>query len=283
MLRLYVLRLDFWFDGFNVLDFIFVTSDLSLNLLRLFANKASPFVLMYRLSKLARTMKAFRTFPELRKMMIRLVTTFKATFGRAMLVIATLLLWSIVAVQFLHPLNMKIAESGEYAGCDRCTAAYATVQNVFFMFCLQILTPESWGPYIKPVIEHFPMSIIFFAAVFSTVTVLMLNVVLGLVSDVASRLQEDIEDDIEDELLSDRVEVQRHIRELYKLLGKDEFHIIQGEMDIEEQDLKLLWAILDVDSSGFGRRQAPHAFLAESILLDWGMDNVFEIGEHLRI
>lgn len=281
VLRLYVLRSTFWFDVLNVIDCMFVTTDLSLNLLRLLSSKSSPFLQMCRLSKLARTAKALRSFPELRKMLVRLVTTFSPTFWRSMLVAGVLLFWSILAVQFIHPLNVKIAEGGEYEGCERCAQAYASISKAFFTFCLQIVAPDGWVAYIKPVIEHYPMSIIFYGAVFFSVAVGMINLFLGLVGDVASQLGDDLDDDLEYELLSERAEVQRHIRELRKLLGKDEFHTILGEMDIPQEDLRLLWAILDADNSG--RRQAPYAFIAESIVLDWGLQNVEEISCHLQL
>lgn len=292
VLRLYVLRLGFWFDGFNVFDFLIVVSDLALNGHSLLLGKPAPDYILQiaRLSKLGRSAKAFRVFPELRVLFSRLIATFKSTFWRSMLLVVTLLAWSIVAVRIIHPLNLEIADRGDQEGYEGCSQAYASTSNAFFTFCQQMITTDGWETCIKAVVENYPWSVIFYAAVFMSVAMSMLNLVLGLVGDVASRLHEDLDEDVEDEHISQRLEVQRqlsHILELRKLMGgrydrretqqrKDiqEFDAVHAHMDIGEEDLRLLWLILDADSAA--GQQAPHGLMAESLALDWGMQNLLD-------
>jgi len=287
--RMYVLGWGFWRDGINVFDFILVTVDLVLNVMSFFVDRLLPvsFLQIVRLSKLARTAKVFRTFPELRVLMSRLVGTFKATFWRAMLLVATLLTWSVIAVQFIHPLNVELAERGEYEGCDRCGHAYATISDAFGTFCQQLVIGDGWGASSIPVIKHYPVSIIFYGSFFLSVAMAMLNLILGLVVDVSSRAQSIQEEDIDFVHLSQqRMEIRSHILELrrsmentYRKLTRqklnngyddnEDFRAMLTDMDISEEDLGLLWAILDCDKSG--RKKSPAAFIAESLALEWSM------------
>jgi len=295
MLRLYVYGFTFWLDGFNRYDFIFVTLDVVLNVLSKITDRSLPelFLQIARLSKLARTAKAFRVFPELRTMLHRLVASFRASFWRAWLLSFTLLAWSVVAVWFMHPLNMDLAEKGEYEGCDQCAQAYASISNAFVTFCRQIATPDGWGPSIKPVIEHYPMTVIFYASVFLSVAMAMVNLIVGMVSDAVSWIDDHLDEDAlqrdtEYELRNQFMEVQRRILELRKLMSKgdpraekqnknndsEEFKACLGAMDIGEEDLRLLWAMLDADTSS--RQRAPHAFMAESLALEFGMEALLD-------
>merc|ERR1719217_1083201 len=78
---------------------------------------------VFRLCKLARVSKVFRVFPELRLMMAGLLGSFRAIFWGTVLLAFVLLVWAIVAVQFIHPLNLDLAERGVLENCDRCPRA----------------------------------------------------------------------------------------------------------------------------------------------------------------
>lgn len=298
-LRLCVLRFSFWLDGFNVLDFVIVSLDFILSALCLVAEKSLPefIVQLARLSKIARTAKAFRVFPELRMWMSRLLFAFRSTFWRAMPLVFLLLAWSIVAVQFINPLNQEVTAKGEYDGCERCPQAYASIYNAFITFCQQLAITDGWGPSIKPVIDQFPMTLVFYASVFISVAMAIVNMIVGLVGDVASGLQDQLRDNrdrFESEQLSELMEVHANLFELRRLIGRgdrgadvrsgrtaNEFATFCAELDMPEEELAYLWAVLDVDNSG--KQQAPRAFMAESLALDWGLQQAIEFADNLPL
>lgn len=48
--------------------------------------------------------------------------------------------------EVLHPVNVRVAERGDYEGCERCIRAYSSVLTSNLTFMQQILAGDSWGP-----------------------------------------------------------------------------------------------------------------------------------------
>jgi hypothetical protein len=64
-------------------------------------------------------------FPELRLMLAGLVGALNAIVWGTILLVTVLLIWSVIAVQFIHPLNQEVAKTTiEYDQCPRCPHAY---------------------------------------------------------------------------------------------------------------------------------------------------------------
>lgn len=270
MLRIFVERGDFWFDGCNVLDFVLVATDVVCNLIGLVGGEtfSITFLRIVRLCKLARVAKAFHVFPELRLMMAGLIGSVRAIIWGTVLLVFTVLVWSIIAVQFIHPLNMEVAETNKYAGCDRCARAYDSVFNAFVTLCQTAILGEGWADVI-PMIEHAPVTGAFFSAVEMSVGMAVLNLILGVVVDVASQARDHLRDEIENDKLMERNEVHSHLLEICRDMDKDGNGQISRDelfsgyvdnklfrdaltyMDITEDDLGVLWSILDDDKSGW--------------------------------
>jgi len=94
-----------------------------------------------------------------------MTSAMRAILWAAFLIGVVIVLWSIVAVELIHPLNKQIGASGVYDECARCPEAYSSVGNACLTFVASILAGDSWGKVSMPIMETFPLSIPFFIAV----------------------------------------------------------------------------------------------------------------------
>jgi Ca2+-binding EF-hand superfamily protein len=270
-LRIFILRFDFWIDECNIFDFVLVTVDTCLNFVSLVAAEMFPvsFLRIARLCKLARVSKAFRIFPELRLMMGGLVGSVKAIFWGTVLLSFSILIASILAVQFIDPLNDELTARGEYTGvCERCPRAYASVFDASLTFCQQLVAGDGWGQGNVQIIEEYPATGIFFAYAFMSIGMAILNLILGVVVDVASQAREKMRKEIDDEKLVEMLQVHSHLLDICTEMDEDgngeltreelltgyenheKFRDVLSSMDIEKGDLEVLWTCLDEDRSG---------------------------------
>jgi hypothetical protein len=269
-LRLYVFKSSFWFDRWNIFDFVIVVSDFLMSIFGLIFGSVFPVstLRVFRLCKLARVSKVFRVFPELRLMMAGLIGSIRAVFWGTVLLAFVLLVWAIVAVQFIHPLNKTLTEEGRHRDCERCPRAYHSVLEAVLTFSQQIVAGDSWGQATIPVIEHYPITAFYFMGVFLSVGIAVLNLILGIVVNVAQTEHERLKMDMADEKRMEEMELHNHLlgicREMDEdgsgelsegemLRGfreRDEFRTAFLELDIHEEDMPIVWSIMDTDRSG---------------------------------
>jgi voltage-gated sodium channel len=266
VLRLFVARSSFWGDPFNVFDFGVVVVDSVFSILGLVLGNFFPVSILRvcRLAKLARVSKVLRVFPELRIMMAGLIGSISAIFWGTVLLVIFLLVWSIIAVQFVHPLNATM----DHGDCERCYRAFNSVLAAALTISQTTVLGDSWGAISVPLIEAHPITIPFFAFVFLTVGLGVLNLILGVVCNVFTLAHDRIVDEIENEKLMLKMETKNHLLQMCVEMDTDgsgeltkaeleagfhneeEFRNTLAAMDITEEDLEILWTILDSDRSG---------------------------------
>lgn len=270
LLKLFTLRRIFWHDTWNVFDFFVIAIDMVMSGLDVlginFINVSMLRIL--RLSRLARAAKVLRVFPELHLMLAGLAGAVQAIFWGTVLLLVVLLVWAVIAVQFIHPLNMTAAEKGLYAGCERCPHAYESTFEAALTFTTQIVCGDSWGRETVPVIQENPLSILFFMGVFVSVGLAILNLILGVVVNVATEARDGLLKEMADEKLLQRLESHNQLLKMCQDMdedGNDEltfdelrngfdtnepFRTTLEQMDIGREDLQIVWTILDSDKSG---------------------------------
>lgn len=272
IIRLFVLHREFFKDGWNTFDFFIVVTDAIFSVLGLLFEDIFPIstLRVFRLCKLARVSKVFRVFPELRIMMAGLLGSFRAIFWGTVLLAFILLVWSILAVQFIHPLNTELAAQGYFdqLGCERCPRAYSSVMQSTLTFTQQIVAGDSWGTATIPLIENYPVTVVYFMGVFLSVGFAVMNLILGVVVNVAQsehdRLKGEIEDETgllkmegRDNLLNicadmdadgsgelSKEEIQNGYRE------REDFREAIAYLDLKEEDMAIAFADIDTDRSG---------------------------------
>jgi voltage-gated sodium channel len=269
-LRMLVARSQFWKDGWNTFDFAIVATDALFSLGGLILGSVFPVstLRVFRLCKLARISKVFRVFPELRIMMAGLMGSFRAIFWGTVLLGFVLLVWAIVAVQFIHPLNKDLADRGVLENCDRCPRAFSSVLNATLTFWQQIVCGDSWGQATIPIIEDQPLTAFYFMAVFLTVGVAVMNLILGVVVNVAQSEHDRLKGELADEAELSRMMASGNLLNICHdmdadgsgelsqeelLFGYDEredFREAITELSLCRQDLTIAFAGMDADKSG---------------------------------
>lgn len=265
-LRMFVYRSSFWHDPFNVFDFGVVAIDSLLSFLGLMLGSFFPVSILRvcRLAKLARVSKVLRVFPELRIMMAGLAGSVSALFWGSMLLLIFLTVWSIVAVQFVHPYNKAM----DYGDCERCNDAYSSVMAS--MLTISQTTVLGWSDLSNSValIEAHPITAVFFTAVFLSLSLGILNLILGVVCNVFANAHDRIVAEMEDEKVLMKMESKNHLLDVCREMDTDgsgeltkeeltagfesqeDFRETLASMDIAQEDLEILWSILDSDRSG---------------------------------
>jgi hypothetical protein len=269
--RFFVLRSDYIKDRWNVFDTIVIGTDFTMSIIGIFRSKMIDVsgLRILRLTRLARATKIVKVFPELRLMLAGLIGALNAIFWGTVLLFTTLLIWSVIAVQFIHPLNKEIADRVyDLADCPRCFRAYESTFQAALTFCTQIVAGDSWGRETVPIIENYPATALFFAGVYLSVGLALLNLILGVVVNVATEERERLIQEMAAEKDLKRLDAQDKLHEMCRAMdedGNDEltmneikhgyehneaFRDTLDKMDIGREDLDIVWTILDSDKSG---------------------------------
>lgn len=270
VIRLVAFRRDFWRDPWNIFDFFVVLTDSVFSLAGLVFGEVFPIstLRVFRLCKLARISKVFRVFPELRLMMAGLMGSIRAIFWGVVLLMFIMLVWAILAVQFIHPLNEELARKGLLVDCDRCPRAYMSVFEATLTFWQQIVAGDSWGQATIPLIENYPATVLYFMPLFLSVGMAVLNLILGVVVNVAQGAHDSLQKEMEDQKTIEKMDAQMNLRAMCSDMDVDgsgeltrdeifegfrvneQFREVMQTMELGEEDLLIVWGIVDADKNG---------------------------------
>lgn len=266
-LKIFTLRGKFHKEWWNVFDFIVIGVDLVMSIVGLLASGIGNVsgLRILRLARLARATKVVQVFPELRLMLAGLAGAMNAIFWGTILLFTVLLIWAVIAVQFIHPLNEEIIPPD---GCARCPHAFESTFQASLTFFTQVVAGDSWGRETVPIIEKHPATGIFFVAVYLSVGMALLNLILGVVVNVATEERERIMKQMDLEKSAQRAQAQVELYMMCQEMDEDgneeltkhelergfanneAFRATLEKMEIGEQDLDVVWSILDSDQSG---------------------------------
>eukprot|EP00747_Dinoflagellata_sp_TGD_P127673 gnl/TRDRNA2_/TRDRNA2_174435_c0_seq1.p1 gnl/TRDRNA2_/TRDRNA2_174435_c0~~gnl/TRDRNA2_/TRDRNA2_174435_c0_seq1.p1 ORF type:complete len:421 (+),score=64.14 gnl/TRDRNA2_/TRDRNA2_174435_c0_seq1:2-1264(+) len=201
-------------------------------------------------------------------MMRGLAGAMNAFFWGCMLAVVVLTIWSILAVTVIHPLNVEIALTGAYDDCDRCPRAFESVYSALLTFTQQIIAGDSWGRVTIPIVEYYPWTGVFFMAVFVSLQLAILNLILAVIVDCAQEARKGSLHDVAvakqkeyDSAKARLFEICRSmdgdksgtlsLTELIKGLEKNqEFADMLKVLDIRKEDMPIVFGIMDQDGSG---------------------------------
>jgi len=270
LMRVYVYHSYYFKSSWNWLDIVVVGLDLVLQILGgVIGNLPNLSVLRtVRLLRLARAMRVLILFPELHTMIRGLAGTIKTVFWGILLLTGFMLFFSLIAVQIIHPINKTI----EYEGCWRCPHAFESVWEANLTFLQQIVAGDSWGQVTVPIIEEAPWTMVFFLLVLVTIDLLVINLILAVVVEKAQQAHADeTQEVVRQQVLEKEAQTKQAQRELVKicysmdedksgnltldelLMGFDRDEYFQNmlkSMDISRDDIRMVFNILDQDSSG---------------------------------
>lgn len=273
LIRFYVYRLNFFASGWNIVDLLVVLIDMGAELLKLLAGANAPSVSILRICRLIRLLRLIAMisyFHELQTMLLGFGSAMKAMVWACFMIAVVLTVCSIMAVEFIHPLNVEVAKSGRYDDmeCDRCARAFETVSESNLTFIQQIIAGDSWGKITIPIMEAYPVSGVFFITVFGIIDLGVLNLILTVIVNAAESARET---NHEIQLRQKMMETNRMKEKLKKLcanLDSDNDGRISIEefregvdanpelrktlalLDIQRQDAEIIYRLMDEDGSG---------------------------------
>lgn len=270
-LRCFAKGLSFFHDPWQLLDFAVVASDVTFQLLGAMLGDKLPSMAMMRMMKLLRLANShliIQYFPELNMQVQCLIGSLKSLLWGGVIVCFTLVVWSILAVQLIHPLNKRVAEQGLYAGCDRCPHAFESVFESALTFSQQIVAGDSWGTVTVPIINEAPITAVYFGLVFVSLNMALMNVVLASVVDSANQARASNTEYMNQVKADDRKAATANLMKVCEQLDVDkggtltkeemmegfehnhDFQAAMADLDIEPKEMGVVWDILDEDHSG---------------------------------
>jgi hypothetical protein len=271
-MKLYVLRCHFWKESWNVLDFTIVGVDVVLLVLGwAVSNMPSVSVLrIFRLVRLARAFRAAKSFKELNALIRSFGFALKAIFWGMLMVIMILTIWSILAVQLLHPVNMRVVELKPevYLGCERCQRAFSSVFESNLTFFQTVVAGDSWGTVALPIITEEPWTAMLFMMVIVTVNLTMLNLILAVIVEAGAKATEEDQHEKAIDALRKIRKAEARLIEICATLDSDssgslnieeflagysenqEFADCLESMNVTSSDIHMIFNICDEDGSG---------------------------------
>lgn len=267
VIRLIALREKFWQDNMNIIDFAIVAIDTLFTFISLVAASLFPVSVLriFRLSKLVRVTKMVRVFPELRLLLAGLFSSMSAIFWGCCLLMFFLIVWAMMAVIFIHPLNKDMDYGPD---CPRCDRAYSSVAHSALTFWQAIIAGDSWGQTTIPLIEEHPETCMFFIPLYICVGMAVMNLMLGVVVSVAEQTKADMEEEIEAEKVLHQLDTGSKLVELCREMDTDgngelsraevlagwdtpgEFQNCVQKLGIGIEEFEVAWATMDRDGSG---------------------------------
>jgi len=275
ILRFFVYRFDFFKSWLNTFDFLVVAVDILVEVLHEAMHHKGEetnlsILRIIRLVKALRVLRMFLAFRELFLMLHGLLSALKAILWASFLISILLTIWSIVVVEYIHPLNLKLAEDGTYNEvlCPRCRHAFESVIMSNLTFLQNIIVGTEETPVTVPLMEHHPWTALVFVPLTLILQLALLNLVVAVVCNAAQQSH------LQDEHLShtERAEQMEHAKgRLLKVItemdrdcsgtltkeelmnGLDtepEFAVLMQLMDIGKSDMDTVFRMLDVDGSG---------------------------------
>lgn len=272
-IRLWALRCKFFSEQENMIDFVAVVVDLVILVVRSLPNTIPSMSILriFRILRALRILRAVRTmycFRELYMLLHGFMSAMRAIFWSTILLCLILTMWAVVAVEVIHPLNSDVAQTGVYDGCERCPRAFASVGASVVTLVQQIVAGDSWGVTSIPVLEMYPATATYFYAVILTVGLGALNLILTVIVDRAAQARQEDTRFLLQQRKHEFEKAKKSLLELCRTLDvdkdgtltideirmgfayDDKFKEAMRILNIGEDDLDVLFSILDTDGSG---------------------------------
>lgn len=269
--RLYTFRTAYFHHWNNIMDITIVSVDWFFVPFESLAADFIPvsFFRIFRLARLARSTRLMRFSPELSLLLNGLRDVAKTLFWGILMILLMLTMWSILAVEFIHPVNVEVMEATtDYDGCNRCGRAYESVFQSNLTFFQSLIAGDSWGLVTIPVIERKPSTALYFVGVHLTVSIGLMNLLLAVIVDRANAARGADVRALERAEELERIELKAKLLDICSSMDGDnsgvltlseiqdgyvsnrDFHLTMKAMDIDSDDIHAVFGIMDEDKSG---------------------------------
>eukprot|EP00929_Paragymnodinium_shiwhaense_P117457 TRINITY_DN8805_c0_g5_i2.p1 TRINITY_DN8805_c0_g5~~TRINITY_DN8805_c0_g5_i2.p1 ORF type:complete len:484 (+),score=84.54 TRINITY_DN8805_c0_g5_i2:269-1720(+) len=221
-----------------------------------------------RLLRLMRVVKLFAGMKELRRLLQMITTCAKTLFWSFLMAFLLMTMWSVLAVELIHPVVLDLVKEERFGECERCERAFGSVMAANLTFMQTVLAGDSWGLLAIPIIEEQPMTAVIFCGVLLTLVYGVMQLITAVVVDSFADMRKmdinalvtdiDAEERVEKEVLAkifDKIDADASGAISYAELAEgarrvNEFRNWLRVMDIDASDLEKLFSIIDEDASG---------------------------------
>lgn len=171
-----------------------------------------------RVVKLLRAIRILSAIRELYMLVSGLMSAMKAIFYGSLLLFAMLILFSVVLVQFAHPINSSI----QYGpGCPRCPRGFRSVMDSVLTLFQTVIAGDSWGAIGVPLLEEQPWLALLLCTVVVTISLGVTNLILAVIVERAAEARESNTQ----EKLKEKLRAERDLKEktetLFRQLDTD--------------------------------------------------------------
>lgn len=145
----------------------------------------APGLMVMRILRVARLVRLGRlmiSIPELYTLVSGLGSSFKAILFGSVLLVGVIVVWSIIVVEFLHPINVEI----EYFQCERCPRGFQTVFAACLTLFSQIVAGDQWSSISVPLAEHSPWTAPIMFFMMTTISLGVMNLILAVIVEKAA-------------------------------------------------------------------------------------------------
>jgi len=258
LVRLFAEQCLFWWNRWNLTDFVIVLSGwldfifadvLSVNLLR-----------MSRLIRVSRAVRLLISIPEFYLLINGLYSSIKAILFGALLLVAMIVVWAVIAVQLLHPITSTLEKY--YLHCERCPRGFSTVFQAGLTLFQQLVAGDSWGTINLQLVEEAPWTMIILFGMMMTITLGLLNLILAVIVERAAEAREN---DHEEKIKQKENQRARSMEDLARLCATmdvnnnglislvemqegyddvDEFAKLMQVMDMKREDMETVFNVM---------------------------------------
>ncbi|CAE7811757.1 CAC [Symbiodinium sp. CCMP2592] len=184
-LRAFVERGAYPWNRWNQIDLLTVVSGwgsallastLPINVLRIL-----------RLIRLVRAARVVISVPEFYILVSGFTSSFKAILFGSVMLVCIIVVWSIIVVEVIHPVNVGL----DYpASCDNCHAKFKSVWSAMLTIFQQVVAGDSWGETSLPLVEAEPLTILILFPIMMTISLGAMNLILAVIVERATEARE---------------------------------------------------------------------------------------------
>ncbi|CAE7899727.1 Scn11a [Symbiodinium microadriaticum] len=264
--RAFAERERFLCNVWNVIDLVTVLLGWMSLLLQ---NIINPNLL--RLSRLVRVLRAARVFisiPEFYLLVSGLYSSFKAIIFGSFMLLSTIVVWAIIAVEVLHPVTAKLTFASEFCQGRECQLRFRSVYSAGLTLFQQVVAGDSWGEISIPLLEEHPETSFVLFPIMVSISLGVMNLILAVIVERATEARENDQDRklkkkdqersknmIEFAMLCDDMDADGSgslsLDEMLKGYDNIEaFSRLMQIMDIRREDMETIFHVLDSDLSG---------------------------------
>eukprot|EP00931_Biecheleriopsis_adriatica_P104680 TRINITY_DN79320_c0_g1_i1.p1 TRINITY_DN79320_c0_g1~~TRINITY_DN79320_c0_g1_i1.p1 ORF type:complete len:666 (-),score=137.86 TRINITY_DN79320_c0_g1_i1:4-2001(-) len=221
-----------------------------------------------RLFRMLRVVQKFTRIKDLRRLLQMIANCSRCLLWSFGFCFCIMMMWSVLAVEMIHPVVQDLYDRGEWSDCESCRDAFSSVMLANLTFFKTCIAGDSWGLLAVPVIKEAPYLSLIFVGVSLTVTHGLLVLANAVVVDTFAEQRQKDEKMMAEEMELDLTEDIKFWTGVFANIDSDENGFVDLEelitgakkdenfrsrlriLDIDENDLENLFGMLDADDGG---------------------------------